>query len=136
MSMYNNPYDPYGRVYMNQPMAPQAPFLPAIGAQGQQPNSPTVVQVPTIKQIEQVPVQYNSKVLVLVSNDPVIAMRTADSMGITSTDYYRIERFDPEATPNAPEYVTRAEFMQFVNSLRAPAADCHTPEPNKEDKTV
>lgn len=55
----------------------------------------------------------------LVANEPVIAMRTADSMGITTTDYYRIERFDPDAAQAAPagDFVTRQEFQQTIQQL-------------------
>lgn len=127
--MYN-PYNPYEYLFPSQQMVPQQPFQPQginpqVSAQSLQNNTPTVLQVATIKQVEQAPVQPGGKALVLVANEPVIAMRTADNMGITSTDYYHIERFDPEvqAAPVAAEYVTRAEFQQFVNSLRAPIAE-------------
>lgn len=106
----------------------QSPFQP-MGMNLPQPQqqaisgAPVVLQVATIKQVEQAQVQPGGKALVLVANEPVIAMRTADNMGLTTTDYYHIERFDPGAQAAAAptgDFVTRAEFMQFVNSLRAP----------------
>ena len=126
--MYN-PYG-YGMGYPYGPQLPSAnpsqnPYMPNLQPTQQnlqQPGMPTVMQVSTVKQVEQVTVQPGSKVLVLVANDPVIAMRSADGMGLTTTDYYRIERFDPDAaaaTPSTSEFVTRAEFQSFVNSLRA-----------------
>lgn len=117
--MFNtfNPYAPYPPTpfqppqFMPQQMQPQQP------AQAQ--NTPAVLQVATIKQVEQAPVQPGGKALVLVANEPVIAMRTADSMGITTTDYYHIERFDPDAAQAAPasDYVTRQEFQQTIQQL-------------------
>lgn len=88
----------------------------------QQPQSagPAVMQVSTVKQVEQVQVQPGGKALVLVANEPVIAMRMADNMGLTTTDYYHIEKFDPDAAPAAAvagDVVTRAEFNQTVQAL-------------------
>lgn len=139
--MYN-PYNPYAYLYPNQQMI-QQPVFPAqqgpfssqgvTAQQSQQTapvSAPAVLQVATIKQVEQAPVQPGGKALVLVANEPVIAMRTADNMGLTTTDYYHIERFDPEAQAAAPvgDYVTRAEFMQFVESLKA-----QTPAPVEKE---
>lgn len=97
--------------------------------QPQQASAPVVLQVSTIKQVEQAPVQPGGKALVLVANEPVIAMRSADNMGLTTTDYYHIEKFDPDAAsvPSTAEFVTRAEFQQFVNSLRSSGAEQHQP---------
>lgn len=108
----------------------QAPFQPMgmnlpLPQQQTASGAPVVLQVATIKQVEQAQVQPGGKALVLVANEPVIAMRTADNMGLTTTDYYHIEKFDPDAqiaSAPAGDYVTRAEFQQFVNSLRAPVA--------------
>lgn len=122
--MYN-PYNPYGYLFPNQqqsyqPYQQQNTSIPQ-QQQTTQNGMPTVLQVPNIKQVEQAPVQAGGKTLVLVANEPVIAMRTADNMGITSTDYYHIEKFDPESTstPSNTEYVTREEFNQFVRNLTA-----------------
>lgn len=95
----------------------QAPQQPAAQSAGM----PAVLQVSTIKQVEQAPVQPGGKALVLVANAPVIAMRTADNMGLTTTDYYRIEPFDPEATQTASggDFVTRAELQQAIANLTA-----------------
>lgn len=94
--------------------APQQPAAQSVGM-------PAVLQVSTIKQVEQAPVQPGGKALVLVANAPVIAMRTADNMGLTTTDYYRIERFDPEAAQAATtgDFVTRAELQQAIANLTA-----------------
>lgn len=124
-----NPYSPYGYPSMGFPQGqggPQAPF----GAQGMPQPTPAqtvpqsgfnVVQVTTTKQVEQVNVPAGGKVLVLVQNEPVIAMRVADQMGLVSTLFYHIEQFDPDAaaaaaTP-AGDFVTRTEFEQFVATL-------------------
>lgn len=133
--MFSNPYySPaagYGAGYPYQ-----APQMGAFGSAMMQPNmmqnapqtapqtpqsaGPAVMQVSTTKQVEQVQVQPGGKALVLVANEPVIAMRMADNMGLTTTDYYHIEKFDPDAAPAAAaagDVVTRAEFQQTVQAL-------------------
>lgn len=125
-----NPYSPYGYApqfgaqsfmpglqspYMSQPSAPltSAP----------QPAQSNLewIPVPNIKQVEQVSVQPGAKAWVMVQNEPIFALRSADNMGLVTTDYYRFEKIDPAAmsTPAAnPDYITRAEFEQFVQSLQ------------------
>lgn len=124
-----SPYNPYG--YLFPQNGQQQPFMPgmqqsmqpnmqsAIQAQQQSNSSPVVMQVPSIKQVEQAPVQPGGKALVLVANEPVIAMRTADNMGLTTTDYYHIEKFDPDAAVPVPagDFVPRAEFNQTIQTL-------------------
>ena len=53
----------------------------------------------------------------MVQNEPIFALRTADNMGLVTTDYYRFEKVDPGAAAPAADYVTRAEFEKFVASL-------------------
>lgn len=134
--MFNSPYySPaagYGAGYPYQ-----APQMGAFGSAMMQPNmmqnapqtapqppqsaNMAVIPVNTLKQVEQVQVQPGGKTLVLVSNEPVIAMRAADNMGLTSTDYYKLTKFDPDAAPAAAaaagDVVTRAEFNQTVQAL-------------------
>lgn len=128
-----NPYNPYGYLFpqngQQQPFMPgmqqgmqssmQQPMQSPIQAQQQANSSPVVMQVPSIKQVEQAPVQPGGKALVLVANEPVIAMRTADNMGLTTTDYYHIEKFYPDAAAPAPagDFVPRAEFNQTIQTL-------------------
>lgn len=115
-------YNPYGMT--GCPLPSMVPQMVQQGAQmGQQaPQSgPDWIMAPSIKQVEQVSVQPGQKAWVMVQNDAVFALRTADNMGLVTTDYYRFEKFDPEvATVQAPspEYVTRKEFDDFVASLK------------------
>lgn len=93
---------------------------PQTGAQQPQAaGMPAVMQVANIKQVEQAQVVPGGKALVLVANEPVIAMKVADNMGLTTTDYYHITKFDPDSVSAAPagDYVTRAEFQQTLSQL-------------------
>lgn len=149
------PYNPYQYLYPNNMpqstfQGQQAPFQ-QIGMnlpqpQQQQPSSvvPTVIPVSTIKQVEQAQVAPGGKALVLVANEPVIAMRTADNMGLTTTDYYHITKFDPDAQTQAQggNWVTHEELQQAlaqqaqqvqqaIEGLRAPTTARKTMQ-NKE----
>jgi hypothetical protein len=122
-------YNPYGYPQFGAQMALNG-FVPSgmnnyTQTGGVSQNSPQggmeVVPVQTIQQVEQVGVQPGQRKLVLVQNEPVIAARSADNMGLTTTEFYRLEKYDPHAVqapaPEA-EYVTRREFEEFVATLK------------------
>lgn len=123
--MYYNPYNTYnptgyfqpGQQNFAQPYQQNTNSMPTV--QQQNNGLPIVLQVSNIKQVEQAQVQPGGKALVLVANEPVIAMRAADNMGLTTTDYYHINKFDPDAeTPvNAGDFVQREEFNKTVQSI-------------------
>lgn len=130
MNPYNNFYSPYSQPFQAaQGQFNQFPMSqPTQQLQAQQ-SGPSVLSVATIKQVEQVPVQPGRQVLVMVQNDPVIAMRTADQMGLVQTDYYHIQRFDPEQAAPSTEYATKSELaqlqgvvQQIVDSMSKPQA--------------
>lgn len=102
------------------------------GAGMQQPQPPQrsgieVVPVQTLQQVEQVQVQPGTRKLIMVQNEPVVAMRVADNMGLVTTDYYQLQKFSPSSMPvsSSERYVTEeqleARLQAFVDSLRQPA---------------
>lgn len=122
------PMQPMQMQGMQQPMQQQRPVAP------QPAGDPGWVMVQNIQQVEQVSVQPGQKAWIMLQNDRVFAFRVADNMGLTTTKYYRFEEFDPKsvAAAPAPEYVTRQEFQQFVDSLRAPKAPAKKKEETAE----
>lgn len=111
--MYNyNPY--YPQFGQQNSIYPQNQFI-----QSQQNPGMEVVPVPTIQQVEQVGLQPGQRKMVMVQNEPVIAARYADNMGLVTTEYYRLEKFIPgdPVAPQTGDYVTRQEFNAFVESL-------------------
>lgn len=123
------PYiDPQTGQWVIPPM--QSMQMPGMTQNGSQPpqNAPhgmEVIPVQTIQQVEQVQVQPGQRKMVLVQNEPVIAARSADNMGLVSTDYFHLERFDPKAAvPAAPaaNYVTPEQLEErltaFAESLK------------------
>lgn len=142
-----NPYSPYGYGFMpqsiypnqqnlftpqnmNQPMQQHQQQTPQLQQAPQNNPMPSVYQVSTVNQVEQVQITPGSKALVMVQNEPVIAMRVADNMGVTLTEYYKIEKFDPSQKQNQAnaDYLTRAEFNEFVASLSKPTKQSKSKE--------
>lgn len=125
-----NPYSPYGyapqfgpQSFMSSLQSPYITQPPAPPTSSIQPTQSNLewIPVPNVKQVEQVSVQPGAKAWVMVQNEPIFALRSADNMGLITTDYYRFEKIDPSVmatTTTSPDYVTRAEFQQFVESLR------------------
>lgn len=119
-------FSPYG--YPMQNNGPQSfmppPTMQQMGQTMQTAQSgPVVLYVPNLAQVKEVDMRGIQKAFVVVQNEPVVAMRTADNMGLTSTEYFRLTKFNPDAETPAPDYVTRREFEAFVASLTAqPAA--------------
>lgn len=137
--MFGSAYNPYGFPapfggQFNAPMGPQnaqqglfsQPMPQPAPAPAVQQTGPDWVPVTDIKQVEQVQVAPGGKAWVMLQNEPIFALRVADQMGLVTTSYYRFEKIDPAAmsTPaSSQEFVTRAEFQRFVESLRAPIAE-------------
>lgn len=125
-------YTPYFNPQNGQIMAPGiAQNGPGMQTPMQQQNAPQVSQIgpgwvmaQTIKQVEQVSVQPGQKAWIMVQNEPVFALRTADNMGLITTDYYRFEKIDPSAAriESAAAYVTAEQLEErltaFAESLK------------------
>lgn len=125
-------YSPYFSPQTGQIMAPgvmqssagmQVPGVQQSAPQGPQ-SGPGWIMAQTIKQVEQVSVQPGQKAWIMVQNEQVFALRTADNMGLITTDYYRFEKFDPSAAPAepAPAYVTVDQLEErlaaFADNLK------------------
>lgn len=136
-----------GAQMAQQPSFPgqQSPFQP-MGMNLPQPQQqaatqqagPDWIPVTDIKQVEQVQVAPGGKAWVMLQNEPVFALRVADQMGLVTTSYYRFEKIDPAAVSapaSSQDFVTRAEFQQFVASLRAPIAEPQVAPVEKEAVT-
>lgn len=134
------PYSPYFSPQTGQLMAPGIGqnFQP-MQMPGAQPNAmqvpqnvqqtgmqsgPDWIMVSDLKQVEQVSVPAGGKAWIMLNNTPVFALRTADNMGLITTDYYRFEKYDPEAaqTESAVKYVTPEQLEDrlaaFADSLK------------------
>lgn len=134
LAMYGNFYGGFNP-YMNTPigaqMNAQAPFTPS--PMQSQTNSvsppvasPTFLQVGTAKDFDNVTIQPGRQALIMAQNDPYIAFKSADAMGMVTTSLYRLEPVTADQINGpAPEYVTRSEFQktiqQLIDSMSKPA---------------
>lgn len=83
---------------MNQPMQRQQPMqMMQAQPQQMQQTGPDWIRVPSVQNVEQVSVQPGQTVWIMVQSAPVFAVREADKVGLTSTEFYRFEKFDPAA---------------------------------------
>lgn len=130
---FGYPYSPYFNPQNGQIVAPgmmqnapnmQTPGMAQNAPQGPQ-NGPGWIMAQSVKQVEQVSVQPGQKAWIMVQNEPVFALRTADNMGLITTDYYKFEKYDPSAaTPAEPAsaYVTEDQLEKrlaaFADSLK------------------
>lgn len=123
------PFSPYFNPQNGQIMAPgmmqTTPSMQNVpqGGHSATPGDPGWIMAQTVKQIEQVSVQPGQKAWIMVQNEPVFALRTADNMGLITTDYYRFEKINSSAVaePSAA-YVTAEQLEErlaaFADSLK------------------
>lgn len=115
--MFGNQFSAYP--FMNAQMPQSNPFAPPISAPApMQNNGPAVLYAPSAKDFANVSVQPGRQALVISQNDPYIAFKSADAMGMVNTILYRLEAVTPDQINGpAPEYVTRSEFQQTIQQL-------------------
>lgn len=74
------------------------------------------IMVQNINQVENVAVSPNMKAWIMVQNEPVFALRTADAMGLVDTQYYHFEKYEPNAQTTS--FVTADQLQEAINNLR------------------
>ena len=104
--MYNQFLTPWQTTQFNQYPSP-TPLFQQVQQQAQ-PQQPlfTVAQVPTAESVDQIQLQPNERKIILVQNQPVLAMRSADAMGLVNTRYFQLVDYDPHAQQSG----TQAEY--------------------------
>lgn len=119
--MFNTPYMPQFQQFPNYPQP-----TPMMQPQ-QQPQQPdiTVGTCATIEQVEQVQLMPNERKIIVVQNQPVIAMRTADNMGLVTTKYHQLVEFDPRATAQ-PQQQAEYATLAVVQELQMQIASLST----------
>lgn len=115
--MFGNPYSPYP--YMPSQMVQSTPFMPSNMSTPTQPVTPpsagpAFLQVGTVKEFDSVTIQPGRQALIMAQNDPYIAFKSADAMGMVTTSLYRLEPVTAEQI-NGPavEYATKGELAQL-----------------------
>lgn len=84
-----------------------------------QNNATAVLYAPSAKEFSNVTVQPGRQALVISQNDPYIAFKSADAMGMVSTTLYKLEPVtaDQINTP-VPEYATKDELSRLENVVQ------------------
>ena len=90
----------YGYPYMNAPINAQMNAQPLFNQNPMQAQanpvpapsaSPAFLQVGTAKEFDNVTIQPGRQALIMAQNDPYIAFKSADAMGMVTTSLYRLE---------------------------------------------
>lgn len=122
--MYGNNMMFGGYPFMGAQMAQQAPFMSggmSVPNQSLTPPSaaPAFLQVGTAKEFDSVTIQPGRQALIMAQNDPYIAFKSADAMGMVTTSFYRLEPVTAEQM-NGPavEYATKGELAQLQNVVQ------------------
>lgn len=120
---YNNPYGMYG---IGANYAPQQRFMPQMtnlspqtqNAPQQPLNAPQTnmdwIRVNSMEDVANITVQPNTKAWIMLANEPVFVLKSADGMGLTTTDAYRFEKITGE---KKVEYVPKAEFDELAKKF-------------------
>lgn len=116
-------FNPYGYGYGQFGMNPYSPQQQ--NPQQTQSTNMDWIRVNGMPDVQNVTVQPGQKAWIMLANEPVFALKSADNMGITTTEFYRFEKYNPEK-PQASEFVTRDELYRILEEYTAPV--------KKEDK--
>lgn len=121
--MFGNMYG-MGYPFVSPQTAQQAQFNP--GAMSTPPapvtppaSGPAFLQVGTAKEFDSVTIQPGRQALIMAQNDPYIAFKSADAMGMVTTSLYRLEPVTAEQmTGPSVEYATKGELAQLQNVVQ------------------
>ena len=119
--MYGNMFgfNPYA-AQISQPSAFSQPAIPLSTQPSLAPPaaSPAFLQVGTAKEFDNVTIQPGRQALIMAQNDPYIAFKSADNMGMVTTNLYKLEPVTSDQINSlTTEYVTRQEFQQTIQQL-------------------
>lgn len=119
---YNNPYmQQFPQMQQMQQMT-QIPQMQQQKPQNAASAGVDILYVPDLRSVDNVQILPMQKKLVMVQNEPVIAMRVSDSMGLVTTDYYRLEKFDPvkavcHSPENTSDYITKDQLEARLSEM-------------------
>lgn len=95
------------------------PYLNNFQQQPQQNSNVNWIDVGSINDINNITVQPNTTAWIRFTNDPIIATKTSDSMGICTTKYFEIKEINlnQPQMQNTENFVTKEDFQNFINDL-------------------
>lgn len=131
--MYGNMFGGYP--FVGAQMGQSSPFLPQVSQPIQAQNDgPVVLYAPTAKEFANVSVQPGRQALVISQNDPYIAFKSADAMGMVNTTMYRLESVTADQI-NGPavEYATKGELAQLQGVVQQLVENMSKPARTKKE---
>ena len=127
-------FNPYTSPYMQQPFPQQYTPTPTPTPQATQPNTPTVLYASTARDFANVTIQPGRQALIIAQNEPFMAFKSADMMGMVQTSMYRIEPVsEDELNAPAPEYATKSELAQLQQIVQQIADSMNKPTRQKKE---
>lgn len=108
----------YGNGYFNPYLSN---FQNNMNNQPTQQSNLNWIDVNNINEINNITVQPNTTAWIKFLNDPIIATKTSDSMGICTTKFFKIEeiQMDTQQAKNTDEFVTKKDFEKFLSDFNA-----------------
>ena len=87
--------------------------------QTQQNSNVSWIDVANINDINNISVQPGTTAWIRFINDPIIACKTSDSMGICTTKYFEIKEINlnQPQIQNTENFVTKEDFNNIINDL-------------------
>lgn len=127
-----NPYGPPPGAFQPQYTGYPPPTIPMMQPQtpAQPPRQPQQtsfdwIRVNTVEDIKNVSVAPNGQAWIMLSNEPVFAVKSADSMGLASTRMFKFEPYTPSQSidtssqsVNQSDYVTIEMYQKMQKDMQ------------------
>lgn len=125
--MQNSGIPNMGFPQMNQYQQPQQPA---------QNDMTVVLPVASVKDFDSVTIQPGKRALLMAQNEPFIAFKAADAMGMVQTSLYRIDPVTADQlSSQSTEYATKSELQQLQQVVQQ-IVDNITPKKSTAKKEV
>lgn len=114
MNQFQNPYQ-FQQMQMQLPLtSPVPPSIQPI----QQQATPVVMYSASSKDFSNISLQPGKQALIIAQNEPYMAFKVADNMGMVQTTLYKIEQInEQELSTPGNDYITRNEFQQTIQQI-------------------
>lgn len=114
MNQFQNPYQ-FQQMQMQLPLT--SPVPPSIQPTQQQ-ATPVVMYSASAKDFSNISLQPGKQALIIAQNEPYMAFKVADNMGMVQTTLYKIEQInEQELSTPGNDYITRNEFQQTIQHI-------------------
>lgn len=92
------------------------PQMPSMAQQSKPQSNMEWIYVNTADDVANVSVQPNNKAWIMLRNDSVFALKSADNVGVCTTDFYHFEKINgAEKKAETTNYVTKEEVISLLD---------------------